>query len=74
MNNHRVLQKFIRSLHRNIFQSVPNDGPTEVDLSRLQPAQNATLEMPVFALNFSRPVGSESNVAPFRPEPWKTRN
>jgi hypothetical protein len=74
MNSHRVLQKFIRSLHRNIFQSVPNDGPSEMDLSRLQSAQNATLEMPAFTLNFSRPVESESTLAPFRPEPWRTKN
>jgi hypothetical protein len=37
MTAKHTLQKIVRSLHRNIFCSVPNTGPREVDLSRLKP-------------------------------------
>jgi hypothetical protein len=45
MTTPRVLQKFIRRLHRNLFQSVPNGGLKEIDLSRLSPV-HLNLEMP----------------------------
>jgi hypothetical protein len=45
--NH-VMKKFARRLHRNLFLSVPNNGQQEIDLSKLRPAQNATLEIPAF--------------------------
>ena len=39
MNTHKILRKFARRLHRSFFQSVPNDAPAHVDLSKLRPAQ-----------------------------------
>lgn len=36
----KTIKRFFRRLHRSILNSIPNDGPTEVDLSKLQrPAQ-----------------------------------
>lgn len=36
----KTIRRFFRKLHRSILNSIPNDGPTEVDLSKLQrPAQ-----------------------------------
>ena len=32
-----ALQKIVQSLHRKVFQSVPNTGPQEIDLSGLKP-------------------------------------
>jgi hypothetical protein len=31
-----IRQKFLRRLHRAVFQSVPNNASSEVDLSKLQ--------------------------------------
>ena len=31
-----IRKKFLRRLHRVLFRSVPNDAPSEVDLSKLQ--------------------------------------
>jgi hypothetical protein len=31
-----IRQKFLRRLHRAVFQSVPNDAANEVDLSKLR--------------------------------------
>jgi hypothetical protein len=50
------LQKIVRSWHRNIFHSVPNTGPREVDLSKLKPvityeAQEYSIE---FDMHFNR--------------------
>jgi hypothetical protein len=37
----KTIRRFFRRLHRSILNSIPNDGPTEVDLSKLQrPIQN----------------------------------
>jgi hypothetical protein len=47
-----IRKKFLRRLHRAVFQSVPNDAPNEVDLSKLkrdpQPEENLefSLEWP----------------------------
>jgi hypothetical protein len=46
MTTPRVLQKFVRRLHRSLFQSVPNGGLKEIDLSRLSPV-HLRLEVPV---------------------------
>jgi hypothetical protein len=32
----KTIRRFFRRLHRSILNSIPNDGPTEVDLSKLQ--------------------------------------
>jgi hypothetical protein len=45
MTTPRVLQKFVRRLHRSLFHSVPNGGLKEIDLSRLSPV-HLRLEMP----------------------------
>jgi hypothetical protein len=37
MTTKHALRKMVRSLHRNIFHSVPNTGPREIDLSKLKP-------------------------------------
>jgi hypothetical protein len=39
MNTQKILRKFARRLHRSLFQSIPNDAPAHVDLSKLRPAQ-----------------------------------
>jgi hypothetical protein len=70
MNTQRIMQKFIRRLHRNLFHRVPNDGPHEVDLSRLQPARR---DLPVFALQFSQATEANSSQG-FIPEPWDAKN
>jgi hypothetical protein len=31
-----IRKRFFRRLHRAVFQSVPNDAPSEVDLSKLR--------------------------------------
>ena len=36
----KTIRRFLRRLHRSLLNSIPNDGPTEVDLSKLErPAQ-----------------------------------
>jgi hypothetical protein len=40
MNTHKILRKFARRLHVSFFQSVPNNAPEDVDLSRLQSGQH----------------------------------
>jgi hypothetical protein len=32
----KTIRRFFRRLHRSLLNSIPNDGPTEVDLSKLQ--------------------------------------
>jgi hypothetical protein len=59
MNTHKILRKFARRLHRSFFQSVPNDAPAQVDLSKLQPAQYG-LEM---QMQFPAPSAMNSNHA-----------
>jgi hypothetical protein len=34
-----IRKRFLRHLHRAVFHTVPNDAPSEVDLSRLKPRQ-----------------------------------
>lgn len=68
MTTSHVLKKFARRLHRNLFLSVPNTGPQEIDLSRLRPTQNATLEMPAFPMQFVQQTLITSSR--FAPEPW----
>ena len=46
MNTHKILRKFARRLHRSFFQSVPNDAPAQMDLSKLRPAHQG-LEMQI---------------------------
>jgi hypothetical protein len=71
MTTQHALHKLARRLHRNLFLSVPNGGQKEIDLSRLRPAQNATLEMPVFAIQFTERAGITANsLGRFAPEPW----
>ena len=72
MTAKHVLKKLIRRLHRHFFQSVPN-GRSEIDLSRLRPAQNATLEMPAFTMPiFAMQFAEQTLIASsqFAPEPW----
>ena len=82
MTAQHVLKKFARRLHRNLFLSVPNSG-SEIDLSRLRPAQNATLEMPTFTMPaftmpaftmpaFTMQFAEQTLIASsrFAPEPW----
>jgi hypothetical protein len=69
MNTRLTLQKFFRGLHRNLFHSVPNRGPREVDLSRLQPIHDLTHERSIIGLQFTeRARMTSSNGAP---EPWE---
>jgi hypothetical protein len=76
MTTNHVLRKFARRLHRNLFLSVPNNGPQEIDLSRLRPAQNATLEMPAFPMQFPMQFDMQFvqqtliTSSQFVPEPW----
>jgi hypothetical protein len=76
MTTQHVMKKFVRRLHRNLFLSVPNSGPREIDLSRLRPAQNATLEMPVFPMQFAMQFALQFTQqtlvtsSQFVPEPW----
>jgi hypothetical protein len=76
MTTLHVLQKFARRLHRNLFLSVPNSGQKEIDLSKLRPAQNATLEMPAFALPFDMQFTQQTLITSnqFTPEPWDANN
>ena len=39
-----IRKKFLRRLHRAVFQSVPNNATSEVDLSKLQSNSQTTLE------------------------------
>lgn len=68
MTTQHVMKKLVRRLHRNLFLSVPNSGPREIDLSRLRPAQDATLEMPAFPLQFVQQTLITSSQ--FAPESW----
>jgi hypothetical protein len=76
MTTNHVLQKFARRLHRNLFLSVPNNGQQEIDLSKLRPAQNATLEMPAlpiqFPMQFDLQFVQQTLItsSQFTPEPW----
>ncbi len=48
----KTIKRFFRRLHRSILNSIPNDGPTEVDLSKLQrPAQKD----PEFSMDWRSP-------------------
>jgi hypothetical protein len=51
MTTKHVLQKMVRRLHRNLFHSVPNPGPREVDLSRLKPV-HAAFAVPEYSVEF----------------------
>jgi hypothetical protein len=33
----KTIRRFFRRLHRSLLNSVPNDGPQEIDLSKLKP-------------------------------------
>lgn len=46
MTTKYALQKFVRRLHRSLFQSVSNGGLKEIDLSRLSPV-HMRLDVPV---------------------------
>lgn len=76
MTTDHVMKKFVRRLHRNLFLSVPNSGPREIDLSRLRPAQNAMLEMPAlpmqFPMQFDMQFTQQTLITSSRfvPEPW----
>jgi hypothetical protein len=76
MTTNHVMKKFVRRLHRNLFLSVPNNGPQEIDLSRLRPAQNATLEMPAFPTQFDMQFVQQTLITSsrFAPEPWDASN
>jgi hypothetical protein len=73
MTTNHVMKKFARRLHRNLFLSVPNSGPREIDLSRLQPAQDVTLEMPHFAMQFAMQFVEQTPItsSQFVPESWE---
>jgi hypothetical protein len=32
----KTIRRFFRKLHRSLLNSIPNDGPKEVDLTKLQ--------------------------------------
>jgi hypothetical protein len=72
MTTDHVMKKFARRLHRSLFLSVPNNGQEEIDLSRLRPVQNATLEMPAFPTQFDMQFVQQTLVTSsrFAPEPW----
>jgi hypothetical protein len=72
MTTDHVMKKFARRLHRSLFLSVPNNGPQEIDLSRLRPAQNATLEMPAFPMQFDMQFTQQTLITSdqFAPEPY----
>jgi hypothetical protein len=36
----KTIRRFFRRLHRSLLNSIPNDGPTEIDLSKLKPTVN----------------------------------
>jgi hypothetical protein len=55
MKTHKILRKFARRLHRSFFLSVPNDAPQQVDLSRLQPAQQGLEFLMQFPAQTSNP-------------------
>jgi hypothetical protein len=76
MTTNHVMKKFARRLHRNLFLSVPNSGQTEIDLSKLQPAQNTTLELPAFPTQFDMQFVQQILVTSsrFAPEPWDASN
>jgi hypothetical protein len=76
MITQHAMNKFVRRLHRNLFLSVPNSGPREIDLSRLRPAQNATLKMPAFSVQFAMQFTQQTLITSsrFAPEPWDTSN
>jgi hypothetical protein len=76
MTTNHVMKKFARRLHRNLFLSVPNSGQTEIDLSKLRPAQNATLELPAFPTQFDMQFVQQILVtwSRFAPEPWDVSN
>jgi hypothetical protein len=73
MTTPRVLQKFVRRLYRNLFQSVPNGGLKEIDLSRLSPV-HLRLEMPVGAQIAAQSVLTSNQLVMFSPEPWEGKN
>jgi hypothetical protein len=84
------LQKIVRSLHRNIFHSVPNTGPREIDLSELKPV--ITCEPQEYSIEFDVYRNLRANKKPeaspailfaqqnriassaFTPEPWDIGN
>jgi hypothetical protein len=51
MTTQRAIQKFVRRLHRSLFHSVPNSGPSEIDLSRLKPI-HAAFALPEYSVEF----------------------
>jgi hypothetical protein len=51
MTTQHVLQKMIRRLHRNLFNSLPNNGAQEVDISRLKPI-HAAFALPEYSVEF----------------------
>jgi hypothetical protein len=72
MTAKHVMKKLVRRLHRNLFLSVPNSGPQEIDLSRLRPVQNLTLERPVFNLQFAEQA--QRLASRFVLEPWDNKD
>jgi hypothetical protein len=71
MTTTHVMKKFVRRLHRHHLLSVPDSGPREIDLSRLRPAQNATLEMPAVPIEFDKQFVQQTVIpsSQFAPEP-----
>jgi hypothetical protein len=59
MTTNKILRKLARHLHLTLFQSVPNDAPAYVDLSRLQPTHRG-LEMQL-RMSFPTPTTTNSN-------------
>jgi hypothetical protein len=51
MTTQHALQKLVRRLHRNLFNSLPNTGPREVDISRLKP-MHVAFAVPEYSVEF----------------------
>ena len=47
--------RVLRKLHRWIFRTVPNDGPLEIDLSRLPGVSGAVQALPELNLEWRTP-------------------